>query len=79
MIITVTELKARCLEVIREMERSGDPVEVVRHGKVVARIFPAAESLAPDKQPWKRLHGTGKLLAAPGESVLDDSDFNVTR
>ena len=79
MTITVTELKARCLEVIREMERGGHPVEVIRHGKVVARIFPSAQSTSSDKQPRKRLHGTGRLLAAPGESVLDDSDFEATR
>ena len=79
MTISVTELKARCLEVIRDMERDGHPVDVVRRGKLVARIFPATGIQATGKQPWKRLEGSGKLLAGPGESVLDQDDFEAMR
>jgi prevent-host-death family protein len=77
MTISVTELKARCLQVLREMERDGHPVDVVRRGKIVARIFQAADTATTDEHPWKRLHGSGKLLARPGESVLDDRDFEA--
>jgi len=59
------------------MARDGHPVDVVRRGKIVARIFPAAE--AEDKHPWKRLHGSGRLLAAPEESMLDEGDFEAMR
>lgn len=79
MTISVTELKARCLEVIRDMERDGHPVDVVRRGKIVARIFPATDVQALGERPWKRLHGSGKLLAGPGESVLDENDFEAMR
>jgi antitoxin (DNA-binding transcriptional repressor) of toxin-antitoxin stability system len=79
MTITVTELKARCLQVIRDMERDGHPVDIVRHGKVVARIFPAGEAQSLGQPPWKRLHGSGELLADAGESVLTDSDFEALR
>jgi antitoxin (DNA-binding transcriptional repressor) of toxin-antitoxin stability system len=77
MTISVTQLKARCLQVIRDMERDGHPVDVVRRGRIVARIFPATG--ATGQQPWKRLQGSGKLLAGPSESVLDQDDFEAMR
>ena len=39
MTISVTELKARLLEIVRDVERQGTIVEVERHGQVVARII----------------------------------------
>jgi antitoxin (DNA-binding transcriptional repressor) of toxin-antitoxin stability system len=77
MTISVTQLKARCLQVIRDMERDGHPVDVARRGKIVARIFPAAERQTIEKRPWKRLQGSGRLLASPDESVLDEHDFEA--
>ena len=78
MTISVSELKARCLEVIREVEREGHVVEVVRRGKVVARILPASADAAKDK-PWTRFRGSVKLLASPEESVVTDDDFEAAR
>jgi len=78
MTISVTELKARCLQIIREVEANGEVVEITRHGEVVARLLPATVVPA-DVKPWHRLHGTGVLLATPEESVLEDSDFEALR
>jgi len=78
MTISVTELKSRLLEIVREVERQGTVVEVERHGRVVARIVPAS-SPETSTRPWERLRGTGTLLASPEESVLDDSDFEANR
>jgi prevent-host-death family protein len=78
MTISVTELKTRCLEVIREVEANGKVVEITRRGEIVARLLPA-NAAAADVKPWERLHGTGVLLATPEESVLEDSDFEALR
>lgn len=78
MTISVTELKARLLEIVREVERQGTVVEVERHGQVVARIVPASTAEA-SVRPWERLRGTGSLLASPEESVLDETDFEASR
>lgn len=77
MVISVTELKTRLLEVIREVEREGKIVEIERHGKVVARLIPSSANRA--SRPWERLRGTGTLAGEPGESVLDDSEFEANR
>jgi prevent-host-death family protein len=78
MTISVTELKARCLEVIRKMERDGNVVEITRRGEVVARLLPATPA-AVDSRPWEKLRGTGELLATPEESVIEDHDFEALR
>ena len=73
MTISVTELKARCLEIIREIERDGKVVEIVHRGEIVARLLPATAEV----KPWERLRGTGDLLASPEENVLEDHDFKA--
>jgi prevent-host-death family protein len=78
MTISVTELKTRCLEILREVEASGEVVEITRDGAVVARLLPA-KAAAADVKPWHRLHGMAVLHADPEESVLHDSDFEAMR
>jgi len=72
MTITVTEFKARCLKILRDVEVSGKPVDISKQGRVRFRIVPVYE---PGVVPWKRLTGTGRLLATPGESVISTKDF----
>jgi antitoxin (DNA-binding transcriptional repressor) of toxin-antitoxin stability system len=79
MTISVTEFKARCLEIIRTLERNGDVVEIERRGRVVARLVPVAGDAAREARPWERLLGTGHLLAEPGESVLRADDLEAAR
>ncbi len=40
--MTVTELRAQLLDVIRRLETGGDEVTVIRHGRRVARLVPVA-------------------------------------
>ncbi len=77
--ISVTAFKAHCLELIRQVEKSGQPVTIKRRGKTVARLEPAR---GPDGglKPWEQLRALGgKLHAAAGESVLRDEDFEAAR
>ena len=75
MTISVTELKAHLLEVLRQVEADGVAVEVHRRGKLVAVICPAETSRAD--APWRKLRATGRLLAAADESVISDADFGA--
>lgn len=78
--ISVTELKHRCLEIVRRVEKSGKPVTITRRGKVVAQLEPPAASAAATAKPWERLRALGgRLRAKPGESVLRDGDFEALR
>lgn len=79
--ISITEFKHRCLEIIRELEKTGRPVTITRHGKTVARLVaPSLVAPGDTMKPWERLQAMGgRLLAEPGESVLRDEDFDALR
>jgi len=77
MTITITEFKARCLEILRMVEETGEPVTIVKRNRAVAVVYPSlgvAENTAE-----RRLAGTATLLASPDESVLTDQDFEALR
>lgn len=76
--VSVTEFKAHCLDVIRQVEQAGTTVDLVRRGRVVARLVPTAPA-ARGTPAWLRLRGRGALKAAPEESVLDAADFDALR
>jgi prevent-host-death family protein len=78
MVISVTQLKARLLELVRQVEREGSVIEIERHGQLVARIIPARAG-STSTRPWEALLGSGTLLADPHESVLEESDFEASR
>jgi prevent-host-death family protein len=76
MTITVTDFKANCLSILRDVEQTNQPVELSKQGKVRFRIIPVLE---PHKAPWERLRQHGVLSAEPGESVISDGDFEANR
>lgn len=78
--ISVTDFRAQCLELIRQVESGGEVVEITRHGKPVARLTPPSSSRsAPSPQPWAALRGSGVLHAEPEESVLEARAFDALR
>ena len=73
--ISVTELKQRCLALVREVESTGKPVAITRRGRVVAQLEPALAAPAGPGKPWERMRGRGKWLAAPGETLVAEKDL----
>jgi prevent-host-death family protein len=74
--ISVTELKQRCLELVREVEATGRPVAITRRGRVVAQLEPVLPAGAAGRgKPWERLRGRGRWLAAPGETLVTEKDL----
>jgi hypothetical protein len=65
--ISVTEFRARCLELIRQM------------GTLVARLMPPTTRFAQGPPPWTTLRGSGVLHAEPEESVLVAQAFDSLR
>jgi len=77
--ISVTDFKAHCLDLIRKVEKSGTPVTIRRHGKVVARLEPARPSPG-ELKPWEALRALGGAVhASPGESVLEEEELEAQR
>jgi prevent-host-death family protein len=78
--ISVTEFKQRCLEIVRQVERTGKAVTITRRGKVVARLAPSGLRTEDSQlKPWERLRGTAECDFEPGESELREEDFEAMR
>lgn len=77
--ISVTQFRANCLELIRQVETGGEAIDIKRRGKVVARLAPPPSASEPPRKPWEQLRGSGELLAEPRESVLHEEDFEASR
>ena len=77
--ISVTEFKAKCLQLLKDLEEDREPIEITRRGKVVARVVPIVSGGAPGGKAWERLRGTGRLLGKPEAGVLAESDFEAAR
>jgi prevent-host-death family protein len=74
--VSVSEFKAHCLDMIRQVERDGAAVDLTRRGKVVARLVPTVPT-DENVPAWLRLRGRGRLAAPPEESVLDAAEFDA--
>jgi prevent-host-death family protein len=76
--ISVTDFKARCLDLIRKVEQGGKAVTIRRHGKVVARLEPASDAAAG--KPWEQLQALGgRTHITANESAWKDEDFEALR
>jgi antitoxin (DNA-binding transcriptional repressor) of toxin-antitoxin stability system len=77
--ISVTDFKARCLDLIRKVEKNRTVLTIRRRGKAVARLEPADPALE-ELKPWEQLRALGgSVKAAPEESVVQDQDFEAQR
>jgi prevent-host-death family protein len=77
--ISVTRFRAQCLELIRQVERGGEVVEITRHGKTVARLTSSTGSITQSQRPWENLRGSGVLAMEPEDSLLDNQAFDALR
>lgn len=77
--ISVTDFKARCLDLIRKVEESGKAITIRRRGQVVARLEPASAAEG-DGKPWEKLRALGgRARVKARESVWTDEDFEALR
>jgi antitoxin (DNA-binding transcriptional repressor) of toxin-antitoxin stability system len=77
--IFVTRFRALCLELIRQVEKGGDVVEITRHGKTVASLTLPTGGPSPSQRRWEKLRGSGVLAMEPEDSLLDAQAFTALR
>ena len=66
--MNATDFKARCLAVLDQIEKTGESVTILRHGKPVAQLVPPAR-LGPE-HPQGTLRGTVEILGDIVSPVL---------
>ena len=67
--VIISEFKAKCISILKEAQRTREPVVVTRRGKPLARIEPIIEA-APRRQ-LGALRGRMRIM---GDIVRSDSE-----
>jgi prevent-host-death family protein len=64
--VGVRELKARTSQVLRELQASGEEIEVTHHGRVVARLIPVGRAPARRRTAaaWSTLDQVAREIGA---------------
>jgi hypothetical protein len=74
--MTATKFKATCLKVLDEVERTGEPVSITKHGKVTAILTAPEAKPVSDYKPGKfrgMVIAVGDIL----EPVVSEEDFDL--
>lgn len=66
--IRASEFKAKCLAILDEVERTGEPITILKRGRPVARLVPPV--LEEGAYPQSSLLGTVEFLGDVVEPVL---------
>lgn len=68
--IAISEFKAKCLAILAQVEKTKEPVRITRHGKPVAEVIPAVQTV--DRAAWiGSLKGKIKILGDIVSPVID--------
>lgn len=74
-IVGATEFKAKCLAILDEIEKRGEPVTITKRGRPVAVLH-----RAPRKTKWKSLRDSwAGRMEIVGDIVNTDFDWEATR
>jgi len=75
--IRATDFKAKCLAILDEVERTGEPVTILKRGRVVARLLPPVP--AEGRYPQHALFGTVRVVGDVIDPVLPAEDWDAER
>lgn len=70
-----SEFKARCLAILDEVARTGEPVQVLKRGKVVARLIPAFD--VEVEHPQDTLSGTVTTVGDLLDPVVAEEELDA--
>jgi prevent-host-death family protein len=73
--IGASDFKARCLAILDDVAKTGEPVQVLKRGKVVARLIPAYD--ADVEHPQDSLAGTVTTLGDLLEPAVAEEDLDA--
>ena len=76
-LMKASEFKAKCLRVLDDVERTGEPVLVMKHGRIVAKVTSARDHSA--REPWKRLAGMMTISGDIEKPAVPSDDWHAVR
>ncbi len=75
--ISATEFKAKCLAIMDEIQRTGEPVTVLKRGKPVVEVSPPPK--ISEQYPQYRLQGSVEILGDIVEPPLPADVWDANR
>lgn len=76
--VSVTEFKAQCTRILREIPARGEAVRITNRGKVIAVVEPPFCPGA-DLPAWGALRGSVRRVAADFDVPMGDTDWEAAR
>ena len=73
--INISEFKAKCLAILERIAQTGEPVTVLKHGKPIARVFPAVPG--GDGYAQETLQGTVEFVGDILDPVVATQDWEA--
>ena len=77
--VPAAEFKARCLRIIKQMNRDGAPVTITNRGRPVAVLSPVPATEEAPSPFIGMMRGTVLRYEEPFESAATPSDWSVLR
>jgi prevent-host-death family protein len=76
--IAISVFKAKCLAILERVEKTKEPIRITRHGKPVAEVIPAAQTV--DRAAWiGSLKGKIQILGDIVSPVIDLDEIEALR
>jgi prevent-host-death family protein len=76
--VPISEFKAKCLALLEQVNKTKQPIRITRHGKPVAEVIPATETV--DRAAWiGSLKGKIKILGDIVSPVIDLDEIEALR
>ncbi len=72
--INATEFKAKCLQLLDEVQRTGEELVISKRGKPVARVVPEKAA-----KPWLVLRGSGNYIGDAFAPALGESEIEALK
>ncbi len=76
--VKASDFKARCLKILDDVQRTGEPVAIPKRGRVVAELVPP-RSRGRSRYAQHALRGTGRTLGDVVAPALPAEDWDAVR
>jgi prevent-host-death family protein len=72
MIVNASDFKTKCLSLIDQVGKNGEPIVITKRGKVVARLVAAGDE---QPRPWVGVRGAARLVGNPFAPAIDEAEI----
>jgi prevent-host-death family protein len=75
--INASEFQAKCLAILDEVARTGQPVTILKRGRPIAQLIPSASAPRLERYPQEALVGTVQIHGDVVAPVLPAETWDI--